>query len=155
MKTDRRTPNSLKRRAQGSKADVLTKEQRSFCMSQIRSQDTKAELVLRKAAFALGLRYRLRSTLPGRPDLVFPGARLVVFVDGCFWHRCPEHAIAPVTNATFWASKIDRNVQRDREVTEVLEAAGWMVLRFWEHELKSDPGEVARRLLAIVRTRRR
>jgi len=124
-------------------------------MSQIRGRDTKAELALRKAAFALGLRYRLRSTLPGRPDLVFPGARLVVFVDGCFWHRCPEHATAPVTNAAFWAAKIDRNVQRDKEITDRLEASGWMVLRFWEHELKRNPEEAAVRLLDVVRLRRR
>lgn len=77
----------------------------------------------------------------------------MVFVDGCFWHRCPEHATVPVTNATFWSAKISRNVQRDQQVKELLEAAGWMVLRFWEHELKGGPDSAALLLRDVVRRR--
>lgn len=135
-------------------SDVLTTQQRSFCMSRIRGRDTKAELALRKAAFALGLRYRLRSKLPGHPDLVFPGAKVAVFVDGCFWHQCPRHATYPRNNAAFWAAKISRNVERDRQVDELLKAAGWMVFRVWEHEVDNEPAAVAEHLSKLVVQRR-
>ena len=82
--------------------DVLTPSQRSYCMSRIRAQHTAPEMRLRAALFDLGLRYRLKSTLPGRPDIVFHRSRVVVFVDGCFWHCCPDHSTKPRTNAAFW-----------------------------------------------------
>jgi DNA mismatch endonuclease, patch repair protein len=135
-------------------SDVLSSKQRSYCMSRIRGRDTKAELSLRKAAFALGLRYRLRSKLPGRPDLIFPSARLAVFVDGCFWHRCPQHATYPRANAEFWDAKIGRNVERDRQVDKILKAAGWAVLRVWEHEVDDAPAAVAERVRKKVLQRK-
>ncbi|WP_223146796.1 very short patch repair endonuclease [Methylomonas fluvii] len=87
-------------------SDVLSKRQRSFCMSRIRDKNTKPELALRKALWNAGLRYRLKSDLLGRPDLYFPGRRLVIFVDGCFWHGCPEHCQMPVENRAFWEEKL-------------------------------------------------
>src|SRR4051794_33740524 len=96
-------------------ADVLNPEQRSRCMSRIKGKNTKPELMLRKALWAAGLRYRLHTRLPGRPDLTFSGSRVVVFVDGCFWHSCPKHRTTPKTNAAFWNAKIGRNTARDRE----------------------------------------
>ena len=76
--------------------------------------------------------------LPGKPDIVFPAPRVVVFVDGCFWHRCKEHYTAPQSNAEFWDKKISANVVRDRSVNKELKTAGWNVIRIWEHEIKND-----------------
>ncbi|MDR0593955.1 MAG: very short patch repair endonuclease [Bifidobacteriaceae bacterium] len=103
-----------------------------------RSRDTGPEIALRKLLFARGLRYRVsykpladkRVTV----DIAFPGPRLIVLVDGCFWHGCPLHHRLPKTNTDYWRAKIDRNVERDAAVSARLEAAGWRVLRFWEHE---------------------
>lgn len=119
-------------------SDVLTPEQRRHCMSRNRGTRTGPEELLRKALWASGLRYRIHHGLPGRPDVVLPAKRLVVFVDGCFWHGCPIHYQAPHNNADFWAAKIENNRNRDAEVTKQLECAGWRVVRFWEHDVKSS-----------------
>lgn len=119
-------------------ADVLTKSQRSYCMSRIRAGDTGPELALRRAIWASGLRYRLRYKLLGRPDLVFVSARVAVFVDGCFWHGCPVHSVKPKTRAEFWEKKIGGNMVRDAEVQSSLGKQGWKVLRFWEHEIDDE-----------------
>ena len=119
--------------------DVLTKEQRSYNMSQIRGRDTKPELLLRKYLFSNGLKgYRVRSRLPGKPDIVFTRYKIAVFVDGCFWHRCPRCFVKPTSNITFWEKKIDGNVRRDKEINKTLRKQGWKVIRFWEHEIKKD-----------------
>jgi len=116
---------------------------RSEVMQRITGADTKPEIALRKALWAVGLRYRLKSRVQGcRPDLVFPGPRLVIFVDGCFWHGCPEHYTMPRTRSGFWSEKLRANVERDRRQTIKLEEAGWRVLRVWEHEL-TGPAQVA------------
>lgn len=128
--------------------DVLTPEQRRRCMSQIRSADTKPELVVRRLAHGLGYRYRLhRRDLPGRPDLVFPSRRKVIFVHGCFWHRheCRYGRVTPKTRQQFWAEKFTRNVARDREAQRALSDEGWNILVIWECEV-GDPDAVARRL---------
>jgi DNA mismatch endonuclease, patch repair protein len=110
-----------------------------------RSRDTGPEMALRRALHGLGLRYRigLRIRLGAgstRPDIVFTRAKLAVFVDGCFWHRCPEHATNARSNVDFWREKLERNVQRDRATDAALSAAGWTVVRIWEHE---DPAVAA------------
>jgi DNA mismatch endonuclease (patch repair protein) len=94
---------------------------------------------LRSALFSLGLRYRVDYPIrpadgarPIRPDVVFPGARLVVFVDGCFWHRCPDHGTRPSRNSEYWDAKLERNVDRDRRYDRLLNEAGWTVIRIWE-----------------------
>lgn len=120
-------------------------------MSQNKGRDTKPEVRLRKACFALGLRYRLHPKLLGRPDFVFPRYRLAVFVDGCFWHGCPLHYQAPRTRADFWAKKRDANARRDLAVTKELEALSWQVLRVWEHEVRADVASVALAILARCR----
>lgn len=107
-------------------------------MSRIKGKNTKPEIALRKALWALGLRYRLKSNLPGRPDMVFRGKKLAVFVDGCFWHGCPEHYVPPKTNARFWKKKISENIARDRKVDKKLKDLGWTVFRVWEHEIMDD-----------------
>ncbi len=119
-------------------ADTLTPEQRRRCMSSVKGGNTGPEVKLRKALWNRGLRYRLRYKLPGKPDLVFVSARVVVFVDGCFWHGCPEHGSMPATNREFWERKILGNLERDKRVTNELSGLGWEVLRFWEHQTKSD-----------------
>lgn len=132
-------------------ADVMTPEQRSRCMSRIRGRDTQPEVIIRRMLWSLGWRYRVNSKLPGKPDIVFTRQRLAVFIDGCFWHRCPLHFQAPATNARFWEVKIEGNVRRDREVVERLATAGWSVLRIWEHEAKTDPAEVVWAILERLR----
>lgn len=118
--------------------DVLTPEQRSYCMSQIRGKNTKPEMALRKALWGLGYRYRIVNRLSGKPDLVFVSLRTVVFIDGCFWHKCPDHFVQPKTRVQFWLDKIDGNVYRDQLNTEILRVEGWRVLRIWEHEIKES-----------------
>ena len=119
--------------------DVLTTEQRHLNMSHIRSADTKPELKLRHALWRIGFRYRVNDKhLPGKPDIVLPKYRTVIFVHGCFWHGhkdCPNYSV-PKSNTDFWKAKIQRNQQRDQEVWRQLEAKGWYVLIVWECELK-------------------
>lgn len=116
---------------------------RSEIMASVGTADTGPELRLRRALWARGLRYRLGSDLPGRPDLVFPGARLAVFVDGCFWHGCPWHYTAPAGSWEFWAAKLRGNVERDLRVDAALRASGWAPLRVWSHALADVDGVVA------------
>jgi DNA mismatch endonuclease (patch repair protein) len=108
---------------------------RSEIMSRIRGRDTKPELMLRRALWASGCRYRIGYDLPGRPDVAFVKARLAVFTDGCFWHGCPYHYSAPNTHQEFWESKLRRNVLRDLATDDALASEGWRVLRIWQHEL--------------------
>lgn len=123
-------------------------------MSRQASKDTSAELAVRRLLYAAGMRYRVEYPVPGmarrRIDVAFTRAKVAVLIDGCFWHGCPEHATHPKSNAEWWRKKLDRNMARDRETTEHLTAAGWMVLRFWEHEA---PEEVAVRVGATVQQR--
>lgn len=120
-------------------ADIMTKEERSNRMSRIHSVSTKPELKLRYALWLLGFRYRVNDKkLPGKPDIVLPKYRTVVFVHGCFWHGhkgCSTSHI-PDTNKDFWTAKITRNQQRDQEVWRQLEANGWAVIIVWECQLK-------------------
>ncbi|MFE5729417.1 very short patch repair endonuclease [Streptomyces sp. NPDC056528] len=116
-------------------------------MQSNKGRDTKPELALRRAAHALGLRYRV-SKRPIRDirrtaDLVFTRARIAVFLDGCFWHVCPEHFTVSRTNPEYWAEKAEKNRARDRQTDRLLQEAGWAVLRVWEHE---DPHQAAARL---------
>ncbi|WP_433475385.1 very short patch repair endonuclease [Spirillospora sp. CA-142024] len=117
-----------------------TSEGRSRNMRANRRSDTKPEVALRSALHALGYRYRkdLRVDLPGgarvRPDIVFTARKVAVFVDGCFWHVCPEHGRQPTTNEWYWTPKLRRNMERDRQANAALRGAGWRVVRLWEHE---------------------
>jgi DNA mismatch endonuclease (patch repair protein) len=114
-------------------------EGRSRNMQAIRRTDTKPEVELRKRLHAMGLRFRKdhRLDLPGgrvRPDIVFTRRKVAVFVDSCFWHCCPDHGHAPTKNEWYWGPKLARNVERDEAANHALEAAGWIVIRVWEHE---------------------
>ncbi len=125
-------------------------------MQAIRSRDTSPELALRSLVHAEGLRYRVAAKpLPGMrrtADLLFRPTRVAVFVDGCFWHGCPEHFVPPKTNPSYWESKISGNVTRDRDTDERLASEGWLVLRFWAHQ---SPEECADAVVAAVVTRRK
>lgn len=118
-----------------------------------RRTNTGPEMAIRRLLHAAGLRYRvdLPITLETgdrvRPDLVFTRRRVCVFVDGCYWHRCPEHCRVPTVNRDYWLAKIQRNQARDARHTEALIGAGWIVIRAWEHE---DPADVVGRVVAAV-----
>jgi DNA mismatch endonuclease (patch repair protein) len=107
-------------------------------MSRVRRRDTAPELELRSELHRRGLRYRIDRRplegVPSRADLVFGPARVAVYVDGCFWHSCPEHGTMPRSNEAFWQDKLTRNRERDATVNELLAAQGWTVVRVWEHE---------------------
>ena len=115
------------------------------------------ETAFRRALWHEGVRgYRLHESLPGRPDISFPGLRLAVFVNGCFWHVCPEcRPPQPRANATFWREKLTANVERDARVLESLTGAGWEVLVIWEHEIRPDPNPRAGEVAAYIAERRR
>jgi DNA mismatch endonuclease (patch repair protein) len=104
-------------------------------LSRMPRHSTQPELALRRALHAAGVRFTVnRKDLPGRPDLVLSRARLAVFVDGCFWHSCPEHGVMPKNNGEWWRAKLAGNVERDRRKDRELEELGWTVLHFWEHQ---------------------
>lgn len=108
-------------------------------MRSVRTQGTAPEIRLRRALWQAGLRYRTRTKIEGaKPDLAFLGKRLLVFVDGCFWHGCPQHYTKPVENAAFWSTKIEKNRARDARNSQILAEKGWQVLRFWECEVEKD-----------------
>jgi DNA mismatch endonuclease (patch repair protein) len=123
-------------------------------MAKLGRRDTLPELALRSELHRRGLRFRVdRAPLPGfrsRADIVFGPARVAVYVDGCFWHSCPEHGTRPKANAEWWEQKLRRNRERDAETDRVLREQGWEVMRIWEHE---DPVEAADRVVAAVRAR--
>lgn len=124
--------------------DKHSKEVRSYNMSQIRSTNSKPEIMVRKYLFSKGLRYRKNvKTLPGKPDIVLPKYKTIVFVNGCFWHghkNC-KYFVMPKSNIEFWNEKISRNISRDEEIHRKLSAAGWNVIVVWECELKKDKRE--------------
>ncbi|HEX9774104.1 MAG TPA: very short patch repair endonuclease [Actinomycetota bacterium] len=118
-----------------------------------RNRDTRPELALRSALHRRGPRFRVHYLVTAsekavRPDIVFPRAKTAVFVDGCFWHRCPDHGTMPRANPDYWRRKLQRNVWRDRSVDRELRASGWFVVRVWEHEPLAD---AAAKVIAVVR----
>lgn len=120
--------------------DVHTPEQRSFNMSRIRNRNTRPEMKVRSLAHRMGFRYRLhRKDLPGKPDLVFPSRRKIIFVHGCFFHmhNCRYGLVTPKTNAEFWQKKRLSNVERDKRNITALKSAGWDVLVIWECQTKT------------------
>ncbi|MEO3841654.1 very short patch repair endonuclease [Streptomyces sp. B22F1] len=121
-----------------------------------RNRDTRPELALRRAMHALGLRYRVGvrplSNLRRTADAAFTRWKVAVFLDGCFWHGCPEHPSRVITNSSFWAEKVSKNRERDADTNRRLVDAGWLVVRIWEHE---DPAVAAQRVRRVVMQRRK
>ena len=117
-------------------------------MRRMPEHSTDPEMAVRRLLFAQGLRYRVQYPVPGAPrrsiDIAFPGKKIAIFIDGCFWHGCSEHRNIPSHNRDWWQNKIDRNRLRDRDTDTKLRSVGWLVLRYWEHES-------AERIVAEVR----
>lgn len=132
--------------------DHVTREHRSWLMSRVGGKNTTPEIRVRRAAHAMGFRFRLhRKDLPGTPDLVFPKKRLALFVHGCFWHRHPDcrKASHPKSRPEYWDSKFAANVERDKRVRVEIDACGWQVGVIWECETKND-NELRQRLRAML-----
>lgn len=132
-------------------ADVHTKKQRSYNMSRIRAKDTKPEMLVRKFLHANGFRYKLHDkTLPGKPDIVLPKYRTVIFVHGCFWHghtNC-KYFIVPKTRTKWWLAKINRNKANDEKAQKALRKEGWKVINVWECSLKNP--KITKRLNSLL-----
>jgi DNA mismatch endonuclease, patch repair protein len=132
-------------------ADTISKEERSRIMARVRSRDnrsTELQLIalLRKGGITGWSRH---APITGKPDVVFREFRLAIFIDGCFWHGCSEHLRLPKTNSAYWRAKILKNMARDRDASKTLRNKGWVVLRIWEHELKT-PIRAYRRILGAI-----
>lgn len=129
-----------------------TPEQRSRVMRAVKSRDTQPEMIVRRLAHRMGYRFRLhRRDLPGKPDLVFPRLRKVIFVHGCFWHghNCARGARMPVQNRDYWVQKVTRNRDRDKAAQAALIAAGWETAVLWECEIR-DKDQIARRIRTFL-----
>ena len=130
-------------------ADTISKEKRSWNMSRIRSKNTSIEIKVRKDLFHRGFRYRINvQSLPGKPDIVLPQYRTVIFIHGCFWHRhegC-KYATTPSSNADFWKNKFEKNVLNDAQHLQDLKILGWNVITVWECEIKHSFPELMDRL---------
>jgi DNA mismatch endonuclease (patch repair protein) len=128
-------------------------------MAKVRQKGTDAEVALRRQLYRIGLRYRIDYEVLKKPrrvaDIAFPGRRIAIFVDGCFWHGCPEHGSWPKRNAEFWRQKIETNRWRDADTNERLRSLGWTVLRFWSHESPTDAAGVVANLVAMIDLKRR
>ena len=138
-------------------ADTITRERRSEIMSNIRAKGMKPEMAVRRITHAMGYRYRLhRKDLPGKPDLVFPSRRKVIFIHGCFWHQHADPACKiahrPKSNLAYWLPKLERNVVRDNEHQANLAASGWDVLVIWECDVKASNG-IANRIREFLESR--
>ena len=129
-----------------------TSSRTSLRLSKVRQKGTSAELALRREMYRIGLRYRIDYEVLKKTrrvaDVAFPGRRIAVFVDGCFWHGCPEHATWPKRNADFWRQKIEANRRRDADTNARLRANGWTALRFWSHESPVDAAKAVARVVA-------
>lgn len=133
--------------------DILSPSQRKLNMSHIRGKNTGPEIKLRKLLWTRGVRgYRIHYNLPGKPDIVFTKKKIVIFVDGCFWHKCPICFQEPDTRKEFWMKKIGTNVDRDLKITKQLQEEGWTVLRFWEHEIRKTPDDVVEKIIQRLKS---
>jgi DNA mismatch endonuclease, patch repair protein len=134
-------------------AIVRNESEASNRMRRQRERDTLPEIVVRRHLHRAGLRFRVAVPVPGRSrrsiDIAFTRLRIAVFVDGCFWHRCPAHGTSPRTNGEWWNAKLERNVERDLDTNSALVAAGWRVIRVWEHEARD--AAVLDRLIKVCR----
>lgn len=119
-------------------ADTLTKKQRSYTMSRIRSKWTKNERHMHNFLNGLKIRHKMHPKIKGSPDIIFPEAKTALFIHGCFWHKCNRCWIKPKSNVEYWLPKIRKNVERDKKNIEILKRHGWKVAIIWEHEIKHE-----------------
>lgn len=135
--------------------DTFSTRERSQIMARVKGKDTTPELVIRKIIHSLGYRYRLHSSsLPGKPDIVFPSRQKIIFVNGCFWHghKCKRGKRTPKSNREYWVDKIKRNVDRDKKHIRRLRLLGWMCLVIWECQMK-DKDKLTKRIIAFLEKR--
>lgn len=131
--------------------DTVSKKKRSEIMSAVRSKDSKIEVDFRKAIWKAGFRYRKNPTKYfGKPDIVLPKHKTVIFIDSCFWHGCKKHCRIPSVRKIYWTKKISRNVARDKEVAKHYKKQGWKIIRIWEHQIKNDLPEQACKIAKII-----
>ena len=128
-------------------------------MAKVRQTGTGAEVALRREMYRIGLRYMIEYEVLKKPrrvaDVAFPSRKIAVFVDGCFWHGCPEHATWPKQNAEFWREKIEANQRRDTDTNDRLRSIGWTVLRFWSHEPPTEAARTVARAVALANSEHR
>lgn len=130
--------------------DRITKEQRSKVMSSIKAK-SKLEDTVTKELWKRGLRFRRNvRSLKGTPDIAIKKYKIVIFIDSCFWHCCPIHGKIPKSNVEFWEKKLKRNMEHDKEVNEYYQSQGWILLRFWEHEIRKDLDGVINAIIEAV-----
>ena len=125
--------------------DTVSKKQRSYIMSQIRGTKTKPELIVKENVDGRKLRYQPKG-IPERPDFANKTKKVAVFIDGCFWHKCPRCYKPPKSNKKYWKAKVERNTKRDRHVNRKMRKEGWTVLRFWEHQVKKNEFYVLKKI---------
>lgn len=131
--------------------DKFSRETRSRIMSSIKGKDTKPELQIRKAIWALGKRYRIHDkTVFGTPDISSRSKKVAVFIDGCFWHGCSRCYTEPKTNTEFWREKISRNKERRKNVKTELKKKNWKILQFWEHQVKQDSERISLKIAEVL-----
>jgi DNA mismatch endonuclease (patch repair protein) len=136
--------------------DTLTSEKRSWNMSRIRGENTKPELAVRSILHRMGYRFRISDkALPGKPDIVLPKYRAVIFVHGCFWHRHPgcKYTYTPKSRLDFWSQKFEENVTRDKNTISLLKNAGWLPIIVWECEIKRNADVLLGRVSEILQQR--
>lgn len=132
-------------------ADKFSPAFRSRVMSRVPHQNTAPEVALRRGLWERGLRYRVQHKVAGvKVDIAFPGRQVAVFVDGCFWHGCNKHYVAPVNRADYWREKLERNIGRDLRNNRDLQDRGWTVVRVWTHEFRNDCRQVCDRILRVL-----
>src|ERR1035441_718027 len=135
--------------------DTVSRTERSRVMSLVKQRDSRIELLLRHGVWRAGIRYRKHPKILGTPDFAVRGARVVVFVDSCFWHACRYHCRRPKSNVAFWERKLKRNRERDKRITRKYRRLGWTPLRFWEHRVLRDLEGCVECIVRAVRLGRR
>jgi DNA mismatch endonuclease (patch repair protein) len=141
-------------KANGRRTPVPLNTTVSAQMQRMPRSSTGPEIMIRRELHSRGLRFRVNHPLlPGRPDVAFTAARVAVFVDGCFWHSCPDHGLLPKNNRDWWRNKLERNVERDREKDAQLEEMGWTVVHVWEHEGPLEAADAIEQLWRSIRHR--
>jgi len=131
--------------------DTFTKEVRSKIMAKVKSENTVPEIMLRKQLYSKGVRYRINyRSLEGNPDVVIPSKKIAIFIDGCFWHKCPKCFGLPDSNKEYWRKKIEKNVERDKKANKALKLKGWRVIRIWEHEIRKDLERSVKRIVDVL-----
>ena|SRR3989344_8725991 len=132
--------------------DIFSKNKRSEIMSKVRSKDSKIEVEFRKKIGQAGFHYLKNPTKYfGKPDIALPKYKTVIFVDSCFWHGCKKHGSMPQTRKKFWVTKIERNKERDEEVSKYYKKQSWKIFRIWEHAINKNLDKVVKKVIKIIR----